>query len=308
MNITVVGAGAVGGYFGGRFAESGLPVTFLVREGRANQLRQTGLKIQSPYGVVTLQPNLATDPQQIELCDLVLLAVKNYHLESVIPSLRPLVDKGARILPLLNGVEHYQILEHEFGKETVIGGLTHIISTLDAQGQILHTNQTHHLTFGPLHPSQAELCRRLKEETKDAKCVMIQSDNIWTDIWNKYSFITAFSGVTTASRLPIDEVLACAPTTKVFRNALLEMSRLAAAYDAILPESYVDTMVESMKHLPKGSTSSMHQDFRKGLQLEVESLQGAAIRLAEKVGLTVPTIETLYGLIKPFETVRIATE
>jgi 2-dehydropantoate 2-reductase len=299
--ITVVGAGAVGGYFGGRLAQAGFDVTFLVREQRAKRLTETGLVIKSPFGDAELVPNIAIDPARIAACDLIILSVKNYHMEATIESLRPLVDKGAYILPLLNGVEHFQMLEQAFGKERIIGGLTHIISTLDANGQILHTNRTHSITYGPLHDSQIAICKKFKELSAEANCVIKLSSDIQTEIWNKYSFITAFSGVTTASRLPIDEVLACPATANVFFQALKEMSELAAAYDAKLPDQYVEKTIESIKRLPQGSTSSMHQDFRKGLPLEVESLQGAAVRLAQRKGRTVPTVETLYGLIKPFE-------
>lgn len=302
MKITVVGAGAVGGYFGGRLQEAGLDVTYLVREKRAEQLKRTGLVIQSPRGNVRLETKLALHADEIETCDLVILAVKNYHLKSVLDSIRPLAAKGSKVLPLLNGVEHFDILAQELGEQAVLGGICQIISTLDGEGRIIHSNQTHDIVFGPLQPEQAEFCRRLADAAKDANMRMLLSkDDVRVDIWNKYAFITAFSGVTTASRLPIDKVLMHEPTKDVFRLVLTEMRELAAAKGVRLSGQFVEKTVNSMYKLPPGSTSSMHQDFRKGLPLEVESLQGAAVRLALQAGVQVPTVRTLYGLIKPYE-------
>ncbi|BCJ87110.1 ketopantoate reductase family protein [Effusibacillus dendaii] len=301
MKITVVGAGAVGGYFGGRLQQAGADVTYLVREKRAEQLKQTGLVIQSPRGDDQLVPKIATRTDQIEGCDLIILGVKNYHIPGSIDQMRPLVEKGAYVLPLLNGVEHYDLLEKEFGKGKILGGLCYIISTLDAEGRILHTNLAHEVRFGPLVPEQQAFCEELTVAAKGANMKLVLSEDIQADIWNKYGYITAYSGVTTASRLSIDKVLKCEPTKEVFRQSLVEMWQLARHKGVNLAESFIDISVDQCSKLPEGSTSSMHQDFRKGLPLEVESLQGAAVRLAKQAGIEIPTIKTLYGLIKPYE-------
>lgn len=301
MKITVVGAGAVGGYFGGRMQQAGFDVTFLVRQKRADQLKQTGLVIHSPLGDAQLAANVETDPTAIAECDLVLLGVKNYHLPSVMESIKPLAAKGAKILPLLNGVEHFSLLETQFGREAILGGLCQIIATLNEEGHILHTSQMHSLSFGPLIEEQQDFCREFYDRASLANMQLNLSKHVLTEIWGKYAFITAFSGVTTASRLTIDQVIAMDATREVYRAVLAEMYELAKANGVHLPEAFVEATVERMKTLEAGSTSSMHQDFRKGLPLEVESLQGAAVRLASQAGVQVPTVKTLYGLIKPYE-------
>ncbi len=301
MKIVVCGAGAVGGYFGGRMLEAGMDVTFLVREHRAQQLAGIGLVIQSPLGDASLWPKVATNAEQIDGCDLVILAVKNYHLDDVMDSIRKLVGQGAKVLPLLNGVEHYDKLAYEFGREAVLGGLCHIIATLDNEGRIIHTNRLHHATFGWLEEEQEGFCRQFYEAVQGVNSKWVMSQHVLSDIWNKYIFITAFSGVTTASRLPIDEILANPSTTAVLRDAITEMVRLSAAEGAPQPDGLVDFLLEQVTRQPKGSTSSMHQDLRKGLRLEVESLQGAAVRRADAAGVDVPVLRTLYGLIKPHE-------
>ena len=308
MKITIVGAGAVGGYFGARWQEAGHDVTFLVREGRKAQLQQTGLVLKSPQGDAHLVPTLATRAEDVSESDLVLVGVKNYHLTGALPNIARLAHKGAYVLPLLNGIEHFQVLQDACGKDRVLGGLVHIITTLNSKGHVIHTHRAHHITFGPLHESQVVFCERLMAESASANMVLVKSENIMVDVWKKYAFITAFSGVTTASRLPIDEVVAHAPTVSIFRSALEEMSMLADANGSSLPEDYVASQMALIESMPKGATSSMHQDFRKGLPLEVESLQGAALRVAEHYGLDVPTLRTLYGLLLPYANGQIGVQ
>ncbi len=125
--------------------------------------------------------------------------------------------------------------------------------------------------------------------------------DVLDDIWSKYAFITSLSGVTTAGRLSNDQVLGIESTKEVFMRALGEMQNLARAYGVSLPDNFIEQNITAIGKHPKGSTSSMNQDQRKGLPLEVESLQGAAIRLANRYGLDLPTISTFYGLITPYE-------
>lgn len=301
MEITVIGAGAVGGYFGGRLAESGLNVSFLVRANRAKQLTNSGLVIKSPFGDLTFQPQIVQDVKEIKGCDLVILSVKNYQLEGAMTQIKPLVNLGAKVLPLLNGVEHFEILAKEFGPDNVLGGLCRLISTVDTEGVIHHTSMLHEITFGALQSTQADFCLRMKQALGNSNLKITLSNNIIVDIWIKYAFITAFSGTTTASRLTIDQVAENDATKEVFLRSLQEMWTLARESGAMLPDDFVQQNVRSISKYPEGSTSSMHQDLRKGLPLEVESLQGAAVRLSAKHCLEVPTIRTLYGLLKPFE-------
>jgi len=301
MKWVVVGAGAVGGYFGGRLAQAGVDVTFLVRGKRAAQLQETGLVLRSTAGDGVVIPQVVTSVAEIDACDVVVFAVKNYHLEGVLDTVRPLVERGAKVLPLLNGIGHLEVLREAFGEERVLGGFCNIIVTLGEQGEIVHTSQQHNYTFGALVAGQEAFCAELYEVAKGAQVELVHSDQVYRDMWQKYMFIGAVSGVTTASRLTMHEVLACPPTRAVLRNAFCEFQALAAAHGAVLPEGLPDQMLAGIETVPKGSTSSMHQDFRKGFPIECESLQGTAVRLGEQVGVRVPTLQTLYGLLKPYE-------
>jgi 2-dehydropantoate 2-reductase len=302
MKITVVGAGAVGGYFGGRLQEAGADVTFLVREKRSTQLEKHGFAIESVNGGLTLPTvQKVTNVRDIPSSDLIILAVKGYHLEPIKAQIKPLVEKGAKVLPLLNGVEHYDTLSKAFGQESVIGGLCFIITTLDEKGHIVHTSKQHDIVFGELHKSQINVCQRFLTYAEKATINVNYSNDIMKDIWTKYAFITAYSGVTTASRLPIGPVRENEATLDLYRNAVAEMKELALSKGIDLGENFIAETINKTFALSDENTSSMHQDFRKGLPLEVESLQGGALRLAHENQLKLPHIETLYALLKPYE-------
>lgn len=161
MNVVVIGAGALGAYFGIRLSEGGANVTFLVREKRARQIEENKLAVKSPQGDYTIKkPQLATDAAEIDQADLVLVCVKGYHLEGTLDNLKKLVDQGAHVLPVLNGIEHISYLQDKLGKDAVIGGLSFIIATLDEQGHVVHSSDFHQLVFGPIHSTQMPIDRK----------------------------------------------------------------------------------------------------------------------------------------------------
>ncbi|MBT2647162.1 2-dehydropantoate 2-reductase [Bacillus sp. ISL-34] len=302
MNIVIIGAGALGSYFGGRLQQAGQDVQYLVRKNRAKQLKENGISITSPHGNYQFNDlHITENVNDIEKVDLVILAVKGQHLQGTLTDLKVLVEKGAKVLPLLNGLEHVSILQDELGDEAVLGGSAFIIATLDEKGHVIHSNDNHDLIYGPLHPSQKKVCDEFEQAAGSAIMKASRTENILIRMWIKYMFITAFSGVTTASNLPIGTIRRFPETNGLLEKVLVEMKELANAYDVGITVDNITQALENMAGLPDESTSSMHQDRRKGLTLEVEHLQGGALRLADKAGLKLPVIGTLYALIKPFE-------
>ncbi|MFH0067631.1 ketopantoate reductase family protein [Peribacillus sp. NPDC056705] len=302
MNIVIIGAGALGSYFGGRLQQAGQHVQYLVRKNRAKQLKENGISITSPHGNYQFNDlHITEDVNDIVKVDLVILAVKGQHLQGTLPDLKVLVEKGAKVLPLLNGLEHVSILQDELGDEAVLGGSAFIIATLDEKGHVIHSNDNHDLIYGPLHPSQEKICDEFEQAAGSAIMKTGRTENILIRMWIKYMFITAFSGVTTASNLPIGTIRRFPETNGLLEKVLVEMKELANAYGVGITMENIAQALENMAGLPDESTSSMHQDRRKGLTLEVEHLQGGALRLADQAGLKLPVIGTLYALIKPFE-------
>ncbi|WP_209121263.1 ketopantoate reductase family protein [Alkalihalobacillus sp. BA299] len=303
MNILVQGAGALGVYFGGRMLEAGESVSFFVREKRANQLIKEGLKINSPEGSFeTKDVMVYTSPEKVKDIDLVILAVKGYHLNQVIPQVQMIVQQtGAFVLPLLNGMEHLQLLQQAVGTEKVVGGFASIIATLNEQGHVEHTNGSSTIKFGALHNEQTKICEQLEAIHSHVKTNILREENILKHMWKKYIFITAFSGITSAMQLPAGFIASSEASFAVARKVIYEMSLLAEKEGIALTDQEVEVMANRLKGFKKEATSSMHQDMRKGLPIEVEHLHGGALRMAAKHHVTVPVIETLYGVLKPYE-------
>lgn len=307
MNIVVFGAGALGLYFGGRLLEVGQNVSFFVREKRAQQLRNEGLKISSPEGDFERKDiTTYTSPEQVKNADLIILTVKGYHLDSVIPQIQTIAQQtGAVVLPLLNGIEHIEKLQQVVGEDKVMGGLATIVATLNEQGHVEHTNPTSILKYGALHSEQTPLCNEIEEIQQQLKSNFIREENILKHLWIKYAFITALSGITSAMQLPSGFISDTPATLNVAKNVIQEMSVLAEKEGVHLTESEIEGIINMLLGFKKEATSSMHQDLRKGLPIELEHLQGGALRLATKHDVSIPVIETLYGILKPYELGRV---
>ena len=209
MRILVVGAGAVGGYFGGRLLEAGCDVTFLVRPKRAAQLAETGLVIKSRFGDAALRSPPTV--QQSELrrdFDLILLSCKAYDLDDAVDSFAAAVRPETVILPLLNGMRHLDLLDERFGSAHVLGGQCLIAATLDDRGHIFHLNESHLLTFGERAGNRSPRIDRIAAEIGKAKFESRASSAILLEMWEKWMFLATLAGITCLMRSSIGDIAA----------------------------------------------------------------------------------------------------
>ncbi|MGH7058720.1 MAG: 2-dehydropantoate 2-reductase, partial [Acetobacteraceae bacterium] len=197
MRILIVGAGAVGGYFGGRLLAAGRDVTFLVRPARARALASTGLVIRSPAaGDLSLDaPPTVLASALAAPFDLIVLSCKAYDLEDAIASLAPAVGPATAILPLLNGMHHIEMLEERFGAGAVLGGVCEISSTLDSEGRIVHLNDRHMLAFGELSGARSPQTEAVAAAFSGARFEARLSAAILQEMWEKWIFITTLAGI-----------------------------------------------------------------------------------------------------------------
>ncbi|AZU60831.1 ketopantoate reductase family protein [Neobacillus mesonae] len=302
MRILVVGAGAVGGYFGGRLLEKGEDVTFLVREGRKKQLAETGLVLESVHGNVTLTPKTILSGEEAGPFDLILLSTKAYHLKGAIESFQEYVSEKTAILPLLNGISHYHQLIAEFGEERVLGGLCFIETTLDQEGRIIQTSAKHDLVFGERSGERTERVLKIEDAFTGTKVGYRLSDNISRDLWNKYLFISTMSGITTLMRAPIgpirEQSSGRAVITKLLEEIVFVMKHAGAPFsdDAVAQQlNQIDSLGYSMK-------SSMQRDMEKLSQVEADHLHGYLLDIANKEKILVPVLEAVYTNLKVYET------
>jgi 2-dehydropantoate 2-reductase len=299
MRTLVVGAGAVGGYFGGRLLEAGRHVTFLVRPGRASQLARTGLRIRSRFGNVDLPKPpvlLAGEPHQG--FDLVLLSCKAYDLEGAIESIAPFVGPDTAVLPLLNGMRHLDVLDERLGREHILGGRCVIAATLNAEGEVVHLNDSHGIAFGERDGSDSERVRAIAALMQGAGFESQASGNILLDMWEKWVFLASLAGSTCLMRASIGEICE-APGGVDFIVALLDECRsIAAAAGYVVREESWQRTAGMLTAKGSTLTASMLRDIERNAPIEAGHIIGDLLRRAQG---QVQRLSIAYTHLKAYE-------
>ncbi|MFO0480289.1 MAG: 2-dehydropantoate 2-reductase, partial [bacterium] len=224
MKILVLGAGAIGGYYGGRLVEAGADVTFLVRDRRLAQLARDGLVIESPVcGDARLKVDAITAADPTKAFDLVLLTSKAYDLDAAIEAVRPAIGPGTAILPLLNGYAHVDRLAAVFGAQRVIGGLAKIQATLSPEGVVKHLNDWRYITFGELDGHASERVAQLKALFDRTSVIATVSSAIRHDLWIKLVHLSTVAGMTCLMRGSVGEIARTPDGTRLL-NAFFDLN------------------------------------------------------------------------------------
>lgn len=305
MKTLILGAGAVGGYFGGRLVEKGESVTFLVREGRKSQLDKTGLVIKSKHGNFQSPIHTIVSGEEVEAYDLIILSVKAYHLENALASVTPYVGENTAILPLLNGRSHVEKLQKTFGKDKVLGGLCFVESTLNAEGEIIQESPRHDIVFGELDGSVSTRVEQINKLFSGANFAAISSPTIGKDMWNKYIFITALSGMTCLMESSVGPILEKKEGKEVYKLLIEELCAVANATGATLDDDVAEKTMRTTTALSYEMKASMYKDMEKGLPIEADHLQGNFIKLAKQYGVAIPILKTVYTKLKIYEQAKL---
>ena len=282
MRILVVGAGAVGGYFGGRLLQAGRDVTFLVRSRRAALLASHGLTIRSPVGDFRRQnPPLVTEASFSEPFDLIVLSCKAYDLDGAMASFAQAVGAKTAILPLLNGMRHLDALADRFGAERVLGGLCVISATLDADGAIVHLNKLHDLTFGELDGARSPRIETIAPALIGAGFDARLSQTVRQDMWEKWIFIATVAGITCLMRVAIGDI-AAAGAADLAAGLLDECAAIAGAEGFALRAPYLERVRETVAAPGSPLMASMLRDIEGGMPTEGDHILGDLLRRAGK--------------------------
>jgi 2-dehydropantoate 2-reductase len=282
MRILVVGAGAVGGYFGGRLLQAGRDVTFLVRPRRAALLAKHGLTIQSRLGDFHRpDPPLVSEDSLAEPFDLILLGCKAYDLDGAMPSFAKAVGPQTAILPLLNGMRHLDVLADRFGAERVLGGLCVISATLDANGGIVHLNDLHSVTFGELDGARSQRIETIASALLGAGFDARLSGEIRQDMWEKWIFIATIAGITCLMRAGIGDIVAAGASDLV--TALLdECAAIASAGGFPARQQFLERSRPTLTASGSPLMASMLRDIERGMPVEGDHILGDLLRRAAK--------------------------
>ncbi len=304
MRILVVGAGAVGGYFGGRLLERGRDVTFLVRPGRAAQLAAVGLSIRSPFGDVTLPaPPTVTAESLHDPSDLVLLSCKAYDLAGAIESLAPAVGPESTILPLLNGMLHLKVLDQRFGAARVLGGLCIISSALDAEGRILHLNELHTLVYGERDGAGSRRIAAIASAFDGVRADARASPAVTQEMWEKWVFIAALAGITCLMRAPIGDIVGAGGVG--LATGLLDECAAIATAEGFRPGSDAMDRSRAMLTAPESLlAASMFRDMERGSPIEGSYIVGDLLRRGQALSVAAPLLRVADAHLRAYEARR----
>ncbi len=304
MRTLVVGAGAIGGYFGGRLLEIGRDVTFLVRPKRTAELASSGLVIHSRFGDVTIpNPQTVLAENFRETFDLILLSCKAYDLEDAIQSFAPAVGPNTAILPLLNGMRHLDVLDSRFGKERVLGGQCLIAVTLNAKREIAHLNDTHDLAFGERDGASSPRVEAIQALMAGAKFVSRLSQNIMQEMWAKWVFIASGAGLTCLMRASVGDIVEAGEAT-LATTLLAECAAIANA-EGFPPSAAAMERSTAMLTKPGSPlTASMLRDIESHARIEAGHVIGDLLQRGEKHSLATPLLRIAYAHLKAYEARR----
>jgi 2-dehydropantoate 2-reductase len=301
MRILVIGAGAVGGYFGGRLAEAGRDVSLLVRARQAEAIRQNGLRLVSPHGPAILQPKLIAADAISGAYDLILLCVKAYSLAAAVKDFAPAVGAGTMILPLLNGMRHIELLTGQFGEDAVIGGVCLIAAEVDAPGRIVQLTGIHRLVYGERSGGKSARMVALDEQMQGAKFEARTSENILQDMWEKWVMLASLGATTCLMRGNVGEVEAISGGAEIARTILAESSAISAACGYPPGAAFLARTEKTLTAHGSTLTSSMYRDMSKNAPVEVEQILGDLVARGREHGVHTPLLAAACANLRVYQ-------
>jgi 2-dehydropantoate 2-reductase len=302
MRIAIFGSGGVGGYFGGRLAQSGADITFLARGSMLQALRTTGLRVDSVKGDFTLDKVSATDdPSAVGQVDVVLVCLKAWQIPEAAAAMRPMMGTDSIAIPLANGLEAPEQLAAALGREHAGGGLCGIVSFVVGPGHIRHAGVDPFVNFGELDNTVSARLERLRDAFARAGVTVDIPPDIHRSMWTKFLFIAVLSGVGSATRVPAGVWRAMPEPRALAEGAAGEIVAIAAARGITMAPDAVSRTLERIDSLPLDSTASMQRDVLEGKPSELDAQLGAVVRLGRATGVPTPVFSTLYAALLPQE-------
>jgi 2-dehydropantoate 2-reductase len=303
MNVAIVGAGGVGGYFGGRLAQAGEDVVFIARGEHLRAMQRNGLRVDSINGDFRVDPVSATDdPSTVGEVDYILVVVKSWQLPDAIETMRPMVGEKTTIVPLLNGVEAPDQLSGVFGAERVLGGLCSMISMVAGPGHISHVGAHPMITFGERNHRRSERVERLRNAFSRAEGVQVTiPGDIHVAMWDKFLLIAPWGGFGALTRAPIGVIRSLPETRALLEQAMEEIYLLARARKVSTERESINRAMAFLDALPEEATASMQRDILGGRPSELDAQNGAVVRLGKEAAVATPVNGMIYSSLLPQE-------
>jgi 2-dehydropantoate 2-reductase len=302
MRFAVIGAGGVGGYFGGRLAQAGQDVTFIARGATLEALRANGIRVDSVLGDFVLSSvNATDDARSVGVVDVILMAVKAWQIPDAAAQIGPMLGENTMVVPLENGIDAPEVLSQIVGERHVVGGLCAIVSFSVAPGHIRHAASEPIVMFGELDNRRSERVEQLRAAFAEAGVHVEVPPDIRRSMWTKFLFIATLSGVGALTRVPVGVWRADEDLRALADRSLREVLQLATARGIDLGDDAIERTWQRYDGLASESTSSMQRDIMEGKPSELEAQLGAIVRLARESGVDVPVTAMIYHALVPQE-------
>jgi 2-dehydropantoate 2-reductase len=299
MKIAVVGAGGVGGYFGGRLAQHGEDVTFIARGAHLQGMRERGLRVTSHYGDFTIDPVQATDnPAEVGPVDIVMIAVKMWDVEAAAQQIGPLLGDDTGVISFQNGVDAEEMLAAHLGRKHVVGGVAYVFATITDPGCIAQNGAVARLVVGELDGRPSARTSAFTDASRAAGIDITLSDDIEKDLWTKFAWICGVSGMTTLTRSSMGPIREDPDTRELFVACIREVEAVGRTKGVRLDPDVVERHVAAADNLPTSARSSMAADLERGNRLEVHWLNGTVARLGKELGVETPVNRFVYAALK----------
>jgi 2-dehydropantoate 2-reductase len=304
VRIAVMGAGGVGGYFGGRLQQAGHQVAFAARGRHLEALREKGLTLKSPLGDANLKVNASENPAELGHADVVLFAVKLWDTESAAERIRPLMENGGVVIPFQNGVESIARLGKVLGAERVMGGAAYIATRIGEPGTIVHTGPIARLRFGTTHPAQQKAAEAFLAACQGAKIDAELADDIERVLWEKFVLLVAISATTAVTRKTIGAVRTDSDLRSLLETVMRETWAVGRKRGVRLADDQVAKTLAQADSFTPDMRASMAADLEAGGRLEAPWLSGAVARMAREAGVDATANRAIYAALKPYENGR----
>jgi 2-dehydropantoate 2-reductase len=300
MRIAAMAAGAVGGYYGARMAAAGHDVFFIARGAHRDAMLKNGLRLDSVHGDLHLpKPNVTDDPAKVGPVDIVLFAVKLWDTEKAVEQMRPLLGPNTRVITMQNGVDSYERIAPIVGPERAIPGVTYVATVIASPGVIKQESKFQSIICGTIDGRADAPLKAFVDAAKAARVDITLSDNIERDRWHKFIFLSATSGATAVTRMPLGPILADPDTRALFYTLMKETLAVGRAKGVTLDAGYADERMEfADKSVPVTMKASMANDLDRGNRLELDWLAGQVSRLGKQLKVPTPANDTVYAALK----------
>ncbi len=301
MKIVIMGAGAVGAYYGGALFKNGAEVVLIARGEHGAAMRENGLSISSHWGEYVVRPRIALTPDEAGVVDLVLHCVKLYSNADTIPAMGPLVGEDTTILTIQNGITGGESLAAEFGWDRVLEGATYIETSIAAPGRIVQSGSSARIEFGERDGTVSERVERVRNTLSVPGIQVETSSDIRASLWSKMVVIGALGTIVTAARASLPEVLAMEEGMNTIRTVMEEIVASGKANGLKFPNGIVDEKIEDVIAEADEFQSSLQSDFNRGGKLELDDILGAAVRLGRAGGIPMPASAALVMSLQKFK-------